>query len=136
MPKNSRTNLERMQSTGSMNYSNIPIELHTSPGTAFSVSSRERKIYTDAYKNAKTTIKRRHIAKHLRRKTERRAERKRGTRRSPVLDTVYGQNSLLHYISPVLTSQQLLELGSKQRRGVGANTLRYLSAANGRYRKL
>ena len=88
MPKNLRTSLERMPSTGSLDSINIPSILRTSPETALSVSANERKKYNSAYHKASTSRKRRHIAKHLRRKTERRAKRKRGTRRSYKADVV------------------------------------------------
>jgi len=87
MSRNSRTTLERMPSAGSMDSTYIPDILRQSLGNALSVSRNERKRYNSAYRNASTSRKKKHIARHLRRKTERRAERKRAMRRSPIEET-------------------------------------------------
>jgi len=80
----SRTNLERMPSTGSMDSNYIPDVLRRSLGNALSVSQNERKRYNSAYKNASTSRKKKHIARHLRRKTSRRAQRKRAAHIEPI----------------------------------------------------
>lgn len=76
MSRNSRTTLERMPSVGSMDSTYIPDTLRGSLGTALSVSRNERRKYNSAYRNASTSRKKKHIARHLRRKTARRAQRK------------------------------------------------------------